>query len=61
MILGFAIGSTIGVLFAPAKGSETRKKLATNSDDLFGSLKEKLYSFMRQSNEEMANHANRVN
>lgn len=37
---GVAIGAVLGVLFAPAKGSETRKKIANKSSDLTDSIKE---------------------
>ena len=31
---GFAIGTALGIFFAPAKGCETRKKIADKSSDL---------------------------
>ena len=31
---GLAVGTVLGILFAPAKGSETRKKIADKSTDL---------------------------
>lgn len=31
---GLAVGTVLGILFAPAKGSETRKKIADKGTDL---------------------------
>lgn len=37
---GVAVGAVLGVLFAPAKGCETRKKITDKSHDLKDSLKD---------------------
>lgn len=39
-ILGAAVGAGLGILFAPEKGSETRKVLKNKFDDLLAKVKE---------------------
>ncbi|MEO6405615.1 MAG: YtxH domain-containing protein [Ferruginibacter sp.] len=41
ILLGAAAGAVLGVLFAPEKGTETRKKLAQKGGDLSDSVKNK--------------------
>ncbi len=52
LLLGAAIGGVLGVLFAPDKGSETRKKLLDQSGDLTGALKDKFNEFMTLATKE---------
>lgn len=40
VLAGAAAGAVLGVLLAPDKGSETRKKIAKKGNDLKGSVKE---------------------
>jgi hypothetical protein len=47
-LTGIAVGIGIGILLAPDKGSETRKKLA----DTAGDLVDKLKSFANRSEED---------
>jgi len=39
-LLGAAIGAGLGILFAPNKGSETRRQLKCRLDELVGKVKE---------------------
>jgi gas vesicle protein len=41
VMAGFAAGALVGVLLAPDKGSETRKKLAQMGEDYAGDLTDK--------------------
>ena len=38
---GIAVGAIAGILFAPGKGSETRKKINEEGKKLYGDAKEK--------------------
>jgi gas vesicle protein len=42
VLAGVAVGAVLGILFAPDKGSETRKKLTRRGSDLVDELKDKV-------------------
>ncbi|NMH28921.1 YtxH domain-containing protein [Flavobacterium silvaticum] len=43
-LIGIAVGAAVGVLIAPDKGSETRRKLRDNGGDYLKNLKDKYNS-----------------
>lgn len=45
-ITGLAVGAALGVLFAPAKGSETRQKISDKGNEIGDSLKKKFDEFI---------------
>lgn len=46
LLVGVAIGGVLGVIFAPNKGSVTRKKITDESDELTDAIKDKFNNFM---------------
>jgi gas vesicle protein len=46
LLISAAAGAIIGVLFAPDKGTETRKKISKKGTDLTDSLKQKFNDFV---------------
>ena len=53
LVLGAAIGGALGILFAPDKGSETRKKILSNGDDLTDAINEKFNDFLEEIKKEV--------
>jgi gas vesicle protein len=54
LLLGTAIGGVLGILFAPDKGSETRKKIVGKSEDLSEAIKDKFNEFVENFKDEVA-------
>jgi len=50
LLAGVAIGTLLGVLFAPDKGSETRKKMAEKGCDLVDGVSDKLTDLIDELN-----------
>lgn len=50
VLVGVAIGGVLGVLFAPDKGSVTRKKLLAKGEDFKDLIQEKIAGMIGQIN-----------
>jgi gas vesicle protein len=53
LLIGAAIGGALGLLFAPAKGSDTVKKLTKKGDDIADSIKEQLNEILADAKREV--------
>lgn len=52
LLIGAAIGSALGILFAPDKGSKTRKKIFSQGADITDDLKEKFDDLLQEAKKE---------
>jgi gas vesicle protein len=66
VLAGAAIGALAGILFAPAKGSKTRKRILKKGEDYSDSLKEKFNELLEvitekfeKVKEDVANYADK--
>lgn len=52
LLIGTAIGAAIGILFAPAKGTATRKAIVDKGEDLTDDMKDKFNEFLESVKKE---------
>ncbi len=50
LLAGVAVGATLGILFAPGKGSKTRKKISRKREDFADELEDKFNGFIDSIN-----------
>jgi gas vesicle protein len=61
VLAGVAAGAAIGVLFAPEKGSVTRRKISKKGDDYVDNLKEKFNHFIEEIKMEASSVKDKAN
>lgn len=49
LLAGVAAGALAGILFAPAKGSRTRRRIMQKGEDYAGDLKDKLNDLLEKT------------
>lgn len=55
VLAGVAAGATLGILFAPNKGSKTRKNFSKSSEDFADDMKEKFDDFLESAKHTLSN------
>ena len=61
IMAGAAAGAVLGILFAPDKGTETRRKIAEKSDDYVNDMKNKFNGLMDTLSKKMEDVQNKAN
>lgn len=60
ILAGAAVGAAIGILYAPERGEETRKKISTKSREFSDNMEKKFNSLSSTVNEKLESIKNEV-
>lgn len=61
LLTGAAIGGALGILFAPGKGSETRKRISSKSNKLTDAVKEKFGAVTKKFKKDASSDKEKTN
>ncbi|HOY41840.1 MAG TPA: YtxH domain-containing protein [Chitinophagales bacterium] len=61
VLAGVAVGATLGILFAPDSGTNTRKKIMKKGEDYAGNLKDQYNHLAESLSEEVDGFKNEIN
>ena len=61
LLIGASIGGALGILFAPDKGSKTRKKIVRKSENITDELEEKFNNFLKEIKREVETVKSKAN
>ncbi len=61
LFAGVAVGAALGILFAPEKGSEIRRKIGSKGGDYTQNLKDKFGNLVSSATDQVENVKSKIN